>query len=239
MLPTLYGCAYAGRVQVLLADDDPEALAHAMRGERRVLAWKITTQRSPAGALSDIERLPIDALATSSCFRSARMTGTELVRAARALRPSIPVLLYSSNDWTSADRAAGYDAGADCVVSFKHGHAVEVVAAVSAIIRARSKPTGRTRINDLTLDTCSGLVHVRQTRHRVSRDQVVLLSLLMARAPDVVAYPELLAALGCCATNTRHAIGEAIRRLRFKCETRDVTIEAVAGVGYRMNCDRQ
>ena len=168
-------------------------------------------------------------------WRMPKVSGLDVVRALRARRSALPVLMLTARD-TASDRVMGLDEGADdyLVKPFDFG---ELLARLRALQR-RSPALQATvlAIGDVEYDPSAREVRVGRQQPQLTATEMAILELLMRRAPAVVhrrsialhVWAEESAAVG---SNT---IDVHLARLRAKLASAHVRIETVRGVGYRI-----
>ncbi len=224
---------------VLLVDDD-SLVRSALRREirRRTGGWDWVLTASAPEALGRIVRERFHVMVTDLNLGPGKMNGLELTRAVRALPDATPVLLYTGQDWTEAERVAALWAGADVTMSRPLERLQELFAQVRALGRmvrrvSGERPAARPLIEGLHLDGRRGAVSVHGQELPVTPNEARLLAVLLAAHPREATFAELLAALDHGRSHDHHAIHAAVGRLK-RLERAGVLIEAVPGLGYRV-----
>lgn len=168
-------------------------------------------------------------------WRMPKVSGLDVVRALRATRSALPVLMLTARD-TASDRVTGLDEGADdyLVKPFDFG---ELLARVRALQR-RSPVLQPTKIviGDVEYDPSTREVRAGSQQPLLTATELAILELLMRRSPAVVrrrsialhVWEEEADAVG---SNT---IDVHLARLRAKLASAHVRIETVRAIGYRI-----
>jgi DNA-binding response OmpR family regulator len=168
-------------------------------------------------------------------WRMPKLSGLDVVRAVRARRLGVPVLMLTARD-AASDRVLGLDEGADdyLVKPFDFG---ELLARLRALQRrSPSSQAPRLAIGDIEYDPATREVRVGSEALVLTATEQSILELLMRRSPAVVqrrsialhVWDEEADAVG---SNT---IDVHIARLRAKLASAHARIETVRGVGYRV-----
>jgi DNA-binding response OmpR family regulator len=158
---------------------------------------------------------------------------------------SVPIIMITARG-EEIDRVVGLELGADDYVS-KPFSVRELLARIKAVLRRSSQPepanAGPSVVlkgkGGLRLDEETRLVTVENTVLPLTRLEFDLLNLLLTNAGRVLTRERLLEqAWGYDFAGDTRAVDSAIKRLRAKlraaCAEAD-SIEAVRGVGYRLN----
>lgn len=172
-----------------------------------------------------------------------QLDGLEVCRRTRAAALSIPIIILSARA-EEPDRILGFDCGADDYLC-KPFSPRELVARVRAALRRA--PTNPTEWSgDDGRICCGGIVLDHRTREVTVDSNVVdlrprefeLLSVLMARAGEVLHRDVLLTEVWGYSFGGAGTLSVHIRRLREKVETNPAQprhIKTVWGVGYRFD----
>ena len=159
-----------------------------------------------------------------------RMDGLDVLRAARAKRNDVPILVITARD-AVADRIKGLDAGADDYL-VKPFDLDELAARVRALVRraeGRAEPV--VRHGALTLDPATRAVTLRGRPIELSGREFALLQALLARPGTVLSRAQLEERLyGWDEEVGSNAVEVHIHNLRRKLGAD--TIRNVRGVGY-------
>ncbi len=156
----------------------------------------------------------------------------------------VPIIMLTARG-EEIDRVVGLELGADDYVS-KPFSMRELLARIKAVLRraqadrlAGEPATTLRGKGDLRLDTESRIVTIGQTSLALTRLEFDLLHLLMTNAGRVLTRERLLElAWGYEYIGDTRAVDSAIKRLRAKLRevsTEADSIEAVRGIGYRLN----
>jgi DNA-binding response OmpR family regulator len=221
-------------VRLLLAEDDRGLTAALERGLRE------------EGYVVDIAHRGDDALhllqiydyaAAVLDWRMPGLSGDEIVRRARRLGLSIPILLLTARD-TTGDKVHALDAGADDYV-VKPVDFDELVARLRAIQRRlKARPGPLLEVGDVALDPAGHTAIVSGTPVELTPRQLAILEVLMRRSSAVVdrttiarhAWEDEASAIG------SNAIDVHVSQLRRKLAGAGsrVMVVTVRGAGYRL-----
>ncbi len=168
-------------------------------------------------------------------WRMPKVSGLDVVRALRARRSALPILMLTARD-TVSDRVMGLDEGADdyLVKPFDFG---ELLARLRAL--QRRPPTlqpPKLVVGDIEFDPSTRKVRTGPAEPLLTATELAILELLMRRSPTVVHRQSIALNVwaeeaGAVGSNT---IDVHLARLRAKLASAHVRIETVRGVGYRM-----
>ena len=222
-------------VRVLLAEDDPGLRSVLERGLRRG-GYVVDAVPDGATALRHLRAHPYEVAVLD--WRMPGASGVEVVRAARRLGASTPVLLLTARD-TTDDRVQGLDAGADDYL-VKPFELAELLARLRALQRrppAALPP--RLVVGDLELDPVTRQVRRGGVVIALTSRELGVLELLLRRHPRIVdrralalqVWDDEAQAIG---SNT---IDVHMARLRAKLGPGGPRVETVRGVGYRLVTD--
>jgi DNA-binding response OmpR family regulator len=225
---------------ILVVDDEPavtDLLAYNLRkaGYEILLAadgreaLRLVRQSSPDLILLDLMLPEVDGL---DVCRELRKTS------------DVPVIMLTARG-EEIDRVVGLELGADDYVT-KPFSVRELLARIKAVLRRaqpdeRSVETGNilSGKGGLRLDVESRIVTVAETVLLLTRLEFDLLHLLLTNARRVLTRERLLEqAWGYDFVGDTRAVDSAIKRLRAKLRESSAeadSIEAVRGVGYRLN----
>jgi two-component system response regulator VicR len=226
-------------VRILVVDDEPavtDLLAYNLRKsgyEPLVVAdgreaLYLARQSNPDLILLDLMIPEIDGL---DVCRELRKTS------------NVPIIMITARG-EEIDRVVGLELGADDYVS-KPFSVRELMARIKAVLRRaqpdeKDEPSKQLRgQGSLTLDPESRLVRVTENIVDLTRLEFDLLHLLLSNAGRVLTRERLIEqAWGYDFIGDTRAVDSAIKRLRAKLRTACAeadSIEAVRGVGYRLN----
>ena len=222
-------------VRVLLAEDDPGLRSVLERGLRRG-GYVVDAVPDGTSALRHLRAYPYEVAVLD--WRMPGASGVEVLREARRLGASTPILLLTARD-TTDDRVEGLDAGADDYL-VKPFELAELLARLRALQRrppATLPP--RLQLGDLELDPATREVRRGGVPVALTSRELGVLELLLRRHPRVVdrralalqVWDDEAEAIG---SNT---IDVHLARLRAKLGAGGTHIETVRGVGYRIVAD--
>src|SRR5438093_4687148 len=169
-------------MRLLLAEDDRAVLSILARGLEEE-GYVLDSVERGDDALH-LLRL-YDYSAAILDWRMPGLAGDEVVRQARKLNITTPVLMLTARD-TVDDKVAGLDSGADDYlvkpIAFE-----ELLARLRALLR-RPRAGGRPHleVGGLVLDPAARSAHVNGTELRLTAREFAILEVLMRRSPAVV-----------------------------------------------------
>ncbi len=168
-------------------------------------------------------------------WRMPKLSGLDVVRAVRARRLAVPVLMLTARD-AASDRILGLDEGADdyLVKPFDFGELLARLRALQRRSPALQAP--RLAVGDIEYDPATREVRVGSELLVLTATEQSILELLLRRSPAVVqrrsialhVWDEEADAVG---SNT---IDVHVARIRAKLASAHARIETVRGVGYRV-----
>ncbi len=214
-------------MRLLLVEDDPmvgESIRDGLGQEGYTVDWV----RDGKGAETALDAEPYAAVLLD--LGLPRMDGLDVLRAARAKRNDVPILVITARD-AVADRIKGLDAGADDYL-VKPFDLDELAARVRALVRradGRAEPV--VRHGPIALDPATRTVTLRGRPVELSGREFALLQSLLARPGAVLSRAQLEERLyGWDEEVGSNAIEVHIHNLRRKLGAD--TIRNVRGVGY-------
>jgi DNA-binding response OmpR family regulator len=214
-------------VRLLLVEDDPmvgESIRDGLGQEGYTVDWV----RDGKGAETALGAEPYAAVLLD--LGLPRMDGLDVLRAARAKRNDVPILVITARD-AVADRIKGLDAGADDYL-VKPFDLDELAARVRALVRraeGRAEPV--MRHGPIVLDPATRTVTLRGRPVELSGREFALLQALLARPGAVLSRAQLEERLyGWDEEVGSNAVEVHIHNLRRKLGAD--TIRNVRGVGY-------
>ena len=214
-------------MRLLLVEDDPmvgESIRDGLGQEGYTVDWV----RDGKGAETALGAEPYAAVLLD--LGLPRMDGLDVLRAARAKRNDVPILVITARD-AVADRIKGLDAGADDYL-VKPFDLDELAARVRALVRradGRAEPV--VRHGPIALDPATRAVTLRGRPVELSGREFALLQALIARPGAVLSRAQLEERLyGWDEEVGSNAVEVHIHNLRRKLGA-DV-IRNVRGVGY-------
>jgi DNA-binding response OmpR family regulator len=169
------------------------------------------------------------------------MSGIDVCRELRRRGAICPILMLTGRT-SKVDVVVGLQVGADDYIT-KPVDIHELAARLSAHLRrARMSPAGSRegllRVGDVQIDTEAHRVRVAEQEVRLTLTEFNLLALLAANQGRVLTRSQLLEKVwGYLAEVGDHSVDPHVQRLRRKLDIQGVsgiTVEAVAGLGYRL-----
>jgi DNA-binding response OmpR family regulator len=214
-------------VRLLLVEDDPmvgESIRDGLGQEGYTVDWV----RDGKGAETALGAEPYAAVLLD--LGLPRMDGLDVLRAARAKRNDVPILVITARD-AVADRIKGLDAGADDYL-VKPFDLDELAARVRALVRrAEGRAEPIVRHGPITLDPATRAVMLRGRPVELSGREFALLQALLQRPGAVLSRAQLEERLyGWDEEVGSNAVEVHIHNLRRKLGAD--TIRNVRGVGY-------
>jgi two-component system, OmpR family, response regulator QseB len=214
-------------MRLLLVEDDPmvgESIRDGLGQEGYTVDWV----RDGKGAETALGAEPYAAVLLD--LGLPRMDGLDVLRAARAKRNDVPILVITARD-AVADRIKGLDAGADDYL-VKPFDLDELAARVRALVRrAEGRAEPIVRHGPITLDPATRAVMLRGRPVELSGREFALLQALLQRPGAVLSRAQLEERLyGWDEEVGSNAVEVHIHNLRRKLGAD--TIRNVRGVGY-------
>ena len=214
-------------MRVLLVEDD-NMLGSSLKKALEKHAYGIDWVQDGESALSSLEDSPFSAVILD--VNLPKLSGIEVLKALRAKRNKIPVLILTARD-TAMQKVEGLDSGADDYL-VKPFDLEELLARLRALIRrseGRVEPLLRCGL--IELDAAAQLVRKSGTNIMMTAKEFRILKLLMERAGKFVTKPDieysLYSADEAAESNT---VEVAIYNLRKKLGSD--CIQTIRGVGY-------
>ncbi len=226
--------------QILIVDDEP-AVTDLLVYNLRKANFSVLTAATGREALEMAHQAQPDLILLDLML--PEIDGLEVCRELRKTS-SVPIIMITARA-EEIDRVVGLELGADDYVS-KPFSVRELLARIRAVLRRTAQPEPHTEAEavlrgkgGLRLDVESRLVSVAGTALPLTRLEFDLLNLLLANAGRVLTRERLIErAWGYDYFGDTRAVDSAVKRLRAKlraaCPEAD-SIEAVRGVGYRLN----
>ena len=207
----------------------------AAKLDARAVDWRWSTFGSPGSMLESPLLEELDAAAIDLHVGTEHMGGLHLTVTLRA-SAALPVVAYSNRELTELEKVMLLDNDID-VMSDPVSNVGELFARLHKSMRHRSgtQRIGSFRLGDLEFDPRrGGEVFFRGEPLSLTKQDRVVLAVLVGSSPGLVAHGDLAAAIG-WGTHYRHrSLLEVIARLRRKLEPARVTVVTVAGVGVRL-----
>jgi two-component system KDP operon response regulator KdpE len=165
------------------------------------------------------------------------MQGLDLLRAIRARREELPIVVLSSRE-DEAAKVEALDLGADDYVTKPFGME-ELLARIRAALRHQLQVQGERpifRLGDLSVDLVRRVVEIRGDEVKLSPKEYELLRIMVQHAGKVLTHKFLLNALWSVPIDPQY-LRVYVRQLRQKIEpdpTRPRYILTETGIGYRL-----
>jgi len=225
--------SYDRPIMILVVEDEPGIVDFVERGLIHHGFGVVTAGDGATGlrrALEpDIELVVLDLMLPE-------LSGTEVLRALRVQRPSLPVIVLTARAEVE-DRIAGLDNGAvDYLI--KPFALAELAARVRAQLRATTNGAPVITTETLRIDLVSRQVRVENKPVRLSTTEYELLVYLAHNRPNVLSRDEILRAVwGYTHDPGTNVLEVYIGYLRRKLRTpeRPAPIVTVRSVGYRFD----
>jgi DNA-binding response OmpR family regulator len=216
-------------VRLLLVEDE-ERLARALQRGLQSEGFAVDVAADGASGLDLALHGEYDAMILDVML--PKLSGYRVVRALRAERNWLPVLMLSAKDG-EYDQADGLDCGADDYLTKPFSYVV-LLARLRALLRrgAPERPSVLT-VGDLSLDPASRRVTRAGTEVSLTVREYALLEYLMRRPGEVVSKTELLDHVWDASFETApNAVEVYVGYLRRKLGRE--AVETVRGAGYRL-----
>jgi two-component system response regulator TctD len=217
-------------MRVLIVEDTPdvgEAIVASLSRAGYAVDWQMTGE----GARDALNVQSYDLIILDVMLPD--IDGFTLLAEIRARKIDTAVLVLTARSQVD-DRVGALDLGADDYL-VKPFDFRELEARARALARRRHGATvSRLEVGDVVLDQAARLVTVAGQRVDLTRREVALLEVLMARPQRVFSKPELLNQLfGFGEEANENAIELYVARLRRKLGQAGMEIKTVRGVGYQ------
>ena len=202
--PSTIECALCGTMRILVTEDDAplaDSLLQGLKQEQFSVELAMTAtegQRVVGDAAVDLVLLDLSSQTAASL---------EVLRAIRAKKPDLPVILLS-NPGSAEERVRGLNAGADDCLAKPFVFA-ELVARIRAVLRRRARTVESLKLEDLELNRVSHTVRRSGRTIELSPKEYALLEYLMRHAGQPV---------------SRVAIVEEVWKLNFDAMTNVVDV---------------
>jgi DNA-binding response OmpR family regulator len=214
----------------LLVVEDEVRLATALRRGLQAEGFAVDVAHDGQAGLAAARDGEYDAMILDVML--PKLSGYRVVRALRADRNWLPVLMLSAKDG-EYDQADGLDCGADDYLTKPFSYVI-LLARLRALLRrgAPQRPNVLTA-GQLALDPATRRVTISGAEIRLTVREYALLEYLMRRQGEVVSKTELLdhvwdASLQTAPNAVEVYVGYLRRKLGRDC------LETVRGAGYRM-----
>ncbi len=223
----------ATRLKILVIDDEPPI--------RKLLRTGLSTQGyqtlDAPNAKSALELMTEEPDLVILDLGLPDMQGLDLLRAIRARREDLPVIVLSSRGDETA-KVEALDLGADDYVTKPFGME-ELLARIRTALRHRLQVHGERpifKLDDLSVDLVRRVVMIRDEAVKLSPKEYDLLRVMVQHAGKVLTHKFLLNELWSVPIDPQY-LRVYVRQLRQKIEpdpTRPRYITTETGVGYRL-----
>lgn len=223
-------------MKILVAEDDlPLAEFLQQRLQQEQFAVQIATKRSEAQQLALDQ--PFDLVLLDLNIEGA--LGLDALRAIRARKPDLPVMLLTSNG-VLEERIRGLDAGADDYLSKPFAFA-ELAARIRALLRRGSRPAqALLQVADLRLDRLTHTVQRAGRSIDLSPKEFALLEFLMIHSGQPVSRSAIVEQVWKLNFDTMtNVVDVYINYLRRKVDSGydRALIRTIRGVGYQISVE--
>jgi DNA-binding response OmpR family regulator len=226
---------------ILVVDDEP-AVTDLLAYNLRKANYEVLTAADGQEALDRVRQVKPDLI-----LLDLMLPGVEGLDVCRELRKTsdVPIIMVTALG-EEIDRVVGLELGADDYVA-KPFSVRELLARIKAVLRRAAQPEAKSLYpggvlhgrGGLRLEPDSRQVIVVETPVHLTHLEFDILHLLLANAGRVLTRERLLEqAWGYDFAGDTRAVDSAIKRLRARLRAADPvadSIEAVRGVGYRLN----
>lgn len=226
---------------ILVVDDEP-AVTDLLAYNLRKANYEVLTAADGQEALDRVRQVKPDLI-----LLDLMLPGVEGLDVCRELRKTsdVPIIMVTALG-EEIDRVVGLELGADDYVA-KPFSVRELLARIKAVLRRAAQPEAKSLSpggvlhgrGGLRLEPDSRQVIVVETPVHLTHLEFDILHLLLANAGRVLTRERLLEqAWGYDFAGDTRAVDSAIKRLRARLRAADPaadSIEAVRGVGYRLN----
>ena len=215
---------------ILIVEDEPRIASFLKKGlSEEGYACAVAEDRASALALA---AEPVDLLLLDLILPDG--SGLDLLRALRADRPDLPVLILTARDDVRT-KVAGLDMGADDYLT-KPFAFEELLARIRALLRRNQASSTELRAGSMTLNLKERAVHTGASWVPLTVRESALLELLVRNANQVLTRTQILSnawPYECEAES--NVIDVYVRYLRRKVPwPEDVALETIRGAGYRL-----
>lgn len=223
--------------RILLIDDDAELsrmLTQYLAGE----GFEVSTANDGEEGVEEALSGRFDAVLLD--IMMPRLNGIEALRRIRRASDLPIIMLTARGD--GLDRVAGLETGADDYIA-KPYYPLELVARLRAVLRRATARTAKASSEELTLGSLCMIPAQRRAsvggrELDLTASEFNVLEALLRQVQAVVSKDELsLEALGRCREPYDRSVDVHVSNIRQKLagrDTRDVYIETVRGIGYRI-----
>ena len=167
-----------------------------------------------------------------------KMNGFELVKALRAERCSVPILMLTAKSEVE-DRIHGLNAGADYYLT-KPFNSQELLACVNALLRRQGKQIDELRFGNTILELGTGLLVCKDKSIRLSAKEFDIMRLLFQNGRRNLSKEIILAKVwGYDSNAVENHVEVYVGFLRKKLQSiaSDIRIEAIRRMGYHLEVE--
>lgn len=230
-----------GQTKILVVDDEP-AVTNLLAYNLRKASYEVLTAADGRAALDAVRQAQPDLILLDLML--PEVGGLEVCRELRKTS-DVPIIMITALG-EEIDRVVGLELGADDYVS-KPFSVRELLARIKAVLRRAAQPAQKSSQPEKVFSGPGGLRLEEESRQVTVASSVVhltqlefdILLLFLTNAGRVLTRERLLEqAWGYDFVGDTRAVDSAIKRLRAKLRAADPaadSIEAVRGVGYRLN----
>lgn len=218
-------------MRLLLAEDD-RFLADGLSMVLRDNGYTVEIVSNGEDAESAIVRGTYDLIILD--LGLPRLDGMEVLKRMRARGESMPVLVLTARDRLE-DRVAGLDHGANDYIT-KPFELPELEARIRALLR-KGQWSNRTSVcfDKLRYNTVTRVASVAEEILELSARELSVLEIMLQRLGSIVSKDHITDQLSSWDSEvTGNAVGITVHRLRKKLEKHGLTINAIRGLGYRL-----
>lgn len=223
-------------MRVLVVEDQPK-LRDLLSRVLTDGGYEVDAREDGVEALRTLMDVEYDAVVLDLML--PKLSGLDVLRAARARNVGVPVLVLTARD-SVRDRVTGLDAGADDYL-IKPFAMAELLGRIRALLRRGGQaPPSPLECGPLSLDPSTRGVTVDGAPVELSPREFALLEYLMMRAGKVVTRDELLDHVwGNAYEGGSNVVDVYIKYLRDKIDRRHHVqlLRTVRGAGYRLGPD--
>lgn len=174
-------------MRVLLVEDDP-MIGSVVQQQLRDASYAVDWVRDGQAALTTLDALDYSLVLLD--LGLPRMDGMDVLRAVRAARNDVPILVLTARDATE-ERVAGLDGGADDYL-VKPFEMSELLARMRALTRRKEQTVGPGLTNGvLTLDPATHEASANGVAVRLTAREFSLLQSLLVRPGAILSRSEL------------------------------------------------
>lgn len=217
-------------MRILVVEDTPdvgEAIAACISRLGHAVDWEVTGEGAEdALSVQAYDLVILDVMLPGR-------NGFQVLETIRKMRPSPPVLVLTARSMVE-DRVTALDLGADDYL-VKPFDFRELEARVRALLRRIGGPqSARLEMGDVVLDQVGRSVYVDGHRAELTRREIALLEVLMARPSKVFSKAELIDQLfGFGEEPAENVIELYVARVRRKLGSGRMEIRTLRGLGYQ------